>query len=192
MEQCLKFKRMYESATRHHITSTRGQMDGVIFDCELDSLKDMDHIMSVGTYVINQPTKDGKFVMPYDYRWGTGSLYFRPQDHIPIWYKDKGIFQEPVGIGSLSAAKRQKIRGSRLPVPDEWLVCHGLILPCNYLNVNMFEGLYKTPNCFRAFLSSGKAKDTPILERMAASRGVSLEGGCQSEAYGLKLTGRGI
>lgn len=172
---CLKFKHMYEGSTRHHIVSTRGGMDGVAFDCELDRLNDVDHIMSVGTYVINQPTKDGKFVMPYDYRWGTGSMYFRPQDHFPIWLKSGKDILEPVHIGSLSAYEQQKIRGSRLPVPDDWLVCQGIILPDNYLNVRMFEIIYKTPNCYRAFLSSGKSKDTPILERMAASRGVSLE-----------------
>lgn len=172
---CMRFKSLYENATRHHIASTRGGMDGVVFECELDRLKDIDHIMSVGTYVITQPTKDGKWVMPYDYRWGTGSMYFRMDGHVPIWLVSEGEIKEPVPIISLSYEERQKIRGSRMHVPDGWLVCDGLILPDNYVNVKMFEDIYKTPNCFRTFLTRGKAKDAPIIERMAASRGVSLE-----------------
>lgn len=174
-DKCLKFKCLYQTATMHHIANTRGGVDGVIFDCEIDRLKDIDHIMSVGTYVITQPTKDGKRVMPYDYRWGTGSMYFRPQNHIPIWLESEAGIRKPVPIGSLSFTERQKIRGSRMPVPDDWLVSDGIILPDNYVNVKLFESLYKTHNCFRTFLTRGKAKDTPILERMAASRGVSLE-----------------
>ena len=174
-DKCMKFKSLYKNATMHHIADTRGGLDGVFFDCEIDRLEDIDHIMSVGTYVITQPTKDGKRVMPYDYRWGTGSMYFRPQNHVPIWLESGTEIKKAVPISSLSFSVRQKIRGSRMQIPDEWLVSDGIILPDNYVYVGMFESLYKTHNCFRTFLTRGKAKDTPILERMAASKGVRLD-----------------
>ena len=62
-----------------------------------------------------------------------------------------------------------------MTVPDDWLICDGILLPDNYVNVRMFEAIYKTHNCYRTFLTRGKSKDAPVQERMAMSRGVSME-----------------
>lgn len=170
---CLKFKKMYESITLHHIISTRGSMDGVCFDCELERIDDQDHLKSLAAYTITQATKDGKSVMPYDYLWGTGSMYFRNRNTIPIWTIDTdGLVHTPTEISTLNVRERQALLGSKKTVPSHWLISNGFLLPSNYVDVAMFENIYGTHNCFRAFLSSGKAKDQELLTKMANARGI--------------------
>jgi len=55
------------------------------------------------------------------------------------------------------------------------LVCNGLILPTNYVDVARFESIYGTHNRFRVFLSSPRKREEMILMRMAEQRGVSME-----------------
>lgn len=170
------FKRLFESSVKQHILSTRKTLDGVMFSLQIDKITDIDHLRNTGTYVVAQPTKDHKAVMPYDYRWGTGCLYFRSEPYTPVWlFDDNGCLTEPVPVGSLPYAAQEDIRCSRKPVPDDWLVCNGLILPANYVDVQMYESIYQTHNCFRVFLCSGKNKETEIMDRMASSSGVMLE-----------------
>ena len=75
-----------------------------------------------------------------------------------------------------NAGERNNILHSRiLSVPDDWLVCNGLILPDNYVDVGRFESIYGTCNRFRVYLSSTKSREEAMLARMAEYRGVMLE-----------------
>lgn len=175
-DRCLRFKNLYESISTRSIIQNRGSADGVVLKCELLEIEDNSHLMNVGTYTIVQATKDGKAVMPYDYRYGTGALYFRSRYSILPWLiDDNGNVCEPVPFRSLNRREQLKICASKYMIPDDWLICNGFILPTNYIDIKGFEDIYKTHNCFRAFLSSGKAKDEPLLQRMAMQRGVVVE-----------------
>jgi len=175
-EDCDQFRILYTNSSYQHILSSRKTKDNTVLSFNMDEITDEDHLRNVGTYVIAQPTKDGKAVMPFDYCWGTGSMYFRCECYTPIWYFDQdGNIQKPVEIGLLKRHEQKAIRCSRNEVPAEWLVCNGLILPSNYVDVKKYESIYRTHNCYRAFLSSGKTKDESIRERMARSSGVVLE-----------------
>lgn len=175
-KECERFRTMFSNSTYQHILSSRKTKDNTVLSFNMDEITDVDHLMNVGTYVISQPTKDGKHVMPYDYVWGTGAMYFRSERYTPVWcFDDSGNIQKPIPIGFLTRHEQKAVRCSRKEVPAEWLVCNGLILPSNYVDVKMYESIYRTHNCFRAFLSSGKAKDETIRERMARSSGVTIE-----------------
>jgi len=174
-EQCFRFKTLFEDISLRHIYRTRGSLDGVILECELDTVDNSDYLINVGVYVIFQPTKDGKPVMHYDYRWGTGSMYFRNPHHIPIWlYDDNGILHSPKRICELSYREKSELCGHH-KLPDEWLVCNGLILPNNYVNVTMFEKIYRTHNCFRTFSGAGKKQYSTVNDRMAEIRGMLMD-----------------
>ena len=60
-------------------------------------------------------------------------------------------------------------------MPDDWIVCNGIILPTNYVDINRFERIFKTHNCFRAFLCSGKNNDAMVLNAMAEARGLAMD-----------------
>lgn len=173
---CAHYKTLYEESWVHHIGRVRGTRKGADLNLEILPVDSPDYLMSVGTYTITQPTKDGKQVLPYDYRWGTGSMYFRAPGHIPIWCMNaRGEKIPPILSGDLSRHARKELLCSHHPVPDSWKICDGILLPGNYVDVSAFEQIYRTANCFRVFLASNRNRDLAIKERIVAARGVALE-----------------
>jgi len=175
-ENCLCYSNLYADLSMRSIIRNRGSKDGVILHCELEEVTDEQYLMNVATYTIVQATKDGKAVMPYDYLYGTGSLYFRSSHAVLPWMVDNmGQYCEPKRYGDLMTIEQRKICATRIALPPDWLVCNGFVLPTNYVDVKRFESIYKTHNCFRAFLSSGKNKDLEIMTRMSNVRGLNIE-----------------
>ena len=175
--ECYLFKHHFEDTSIRHIISSRGTKDGVCLELTLDLIDTEDYLMNVAAYVVIQPTKDGKRVMQYDYLWSSASMYFRPANHIPIWMVgNNGEIKGTTSFMDLNKKMKQKIAGSRSDIiPACWQVCDGLILPSNYVDVNKYESIFKTHNCFRVFCSSGKNKNEATVKRMAQVRGVNLE-----------------
>lgn len=75
--QVYAFKSQFERSSIRHISVTRGSRDGVVLDCSVDLITDEEHLISVAAYVIIQPTKDGKPVQYYDYKWGERAVVFQ-------------------------------------------------------------------------------------------------------------------
>jgi len=172
-QDCMHFKWMYESSFLHHAIRTRPAPINLKLDLDLLKIKDGNHLMNVGTYIVIQASKDGKQIMPYDDRRGTGSLYFRPNGHIPIWcFAADGSYRPPVRADQIGARERRAVCCSHMNIPDHWLISNGIILPENYVDIKLFESIYRTANCFRTFLGSGRAKQQEIKEKLAAARGV--------------------
>ena len=176
--ECSRYTVLYESLYTHYAAATRNGGADLVLRCELYPIgDDMDYLRNVAVYTIIQPTKDGKSVMPYDYLWGTGSLYFRNGFYTPVWYFDKeGTIRQPVSFISLGAREKRALLHTRnYTIPDDWLVCNGFILPENYVNIERFESIYITFNRFRVFLSSPKSREEVMLAKMAEERGVMME-----------------
>ncbi len=175
---CSRYTVLYESLYTHYAAATRNGGADLVLSCELYPIgDDMDYLRNVAVYTIIQPTKDGKSVMPYDYLWGTGSLYFRNGFYTPVWYFDKeGTIRQPSPFVSLGAREKRALLHTRnYMIPDDWLVCNGFILPENYVNIERFESIYITFNRFRVFLSSPKSREEVMLAKMAEERGVMME-----------------
>jgi len=175
-EFCFKFKNLYEDMSIRSIIANRGSKDGVILNCGLLEIEDEQYLLNTGTYTIVQATKDGKAVMPYDYLYGTGALYFRNKNVILPWMIDaEGHETNPVRIGNLPIREQRRLSGSRICLPPDWLTCNGFVLPTNYIDIKRFEAIYRTHNCFRVFMASNKTRDEEIKRRMASVRGVVIE-----------------
>lgn len=175
-EECAGFKRLYESLTSRSIIHRRGSLDGVQLHLEHEVVENESYLMNVAVYTVFQPTKDGKAVMPFDYPYGSGPLYFRAPGAVMPWRIDKeGRVHNPIRFGSLTYREQRALCRSRQNVPDDWLVCNGFILPSNYIDVGRFERIYKTHNCYRVFLGRSKKQDEEIMMRMAERSGVCLE-----------------
>ena len=175
-DECEQFKNLFVRKSQCSIVSGRGSLDGVKLDCELYEVDDENYLRNVASYVVVQATKDGKAVMPYDYIYGTGSLYFRSEHCVLPWMvsKDGGVM-EPVRFDAVSSRDKRKLCGSRENIPDHWLVCNGFILPTNFVDVKRFESIFKTHNCFRVFMSSGRDKYMAVQDMMASVRGIMIE-----------------
>lgn len=175
-DDCTDFARMYETSVLHHIVETRGSSDGVNFKCDLYPVTNDDYLKNVAIYTIIQPTKDGKNILPFDYPWGTGSVYFRQPWMNTVWqmYPD-GQTTTPIHVSSIPKKKLQAMLFSKRQIPDNWLICKGFLLPTNYLATDLFEGIFGTPNCYRVFLGNSSRKNESVLNRMAKVHGITLE-----------------
>ena len=175
-QDCVKFKNAYFTSTLRYIAANRGSLYDVILNYELYPVKSEDYLKNVAVYTIFQATKDGKKIMPFDYIWGSGPLYFRPENVLPIWYVDaNGCVQNPMPISNLTARQKESMLHSRKKVPDNWLVCNGFLLPENYVDVELFESIYQTHNCYRVFLANSKKKDDTVVAKMSKVRGMMIE-----------------
>lgn len=175
-EQCQNFKNHYESLSKKCIVGRRGSLDGVNFHCELYIIEDDEYLMNAASYTIIQATKDGKAVMPYDYRYGTGAVYFRNGYAVLPWMVgDDGNVSKPVRFGDLSDKEQRALLGSHKKIPYDWLVCNGFVLPTEFVDIKGFESIFRTHNCFRAFLASPKSRDAQILMKMAEVRGLNYD-----------------
>lgn len=175
-QDCVKFKNAYFTSTLRYIAANRGSLYDVILNYELYPVKSEDYLKNVAVYTIFQATKDGKKIMPFDYIWGSGPLYFRPENVLPIWYVDaNGCVQNPMPINNLTARQKESMLHSRKKVPDNWLVCNGFLLPENYVDVELFESIYQTHNCYRVFLANSKKKDDTVVAKMSKVRGMMIE-----------------
>lgn len=175
---CVEFKLLFETTYRHFAASTRPGGAGFLLDIESYGIgEDERYLRNVAAYVVSQPTKDGKDIMPYDYRWGSGSMYFRRNFHIPVWlFDEEGNVCRQFQFGSLTVARKLEITHSRTySLPDGWLLAGDLVLPSNYVDISLFESIFQTPNCYRVFLSGSRKQDEEILGREASIRGVMLE-----------------
>ena len=173
---CRRFKDYYEDISSRCIARRRGSLDGVLLHCELYEVTDLSYLRNVAMYTVIQATKDGKAVMPYDYLYGSGALYFRSGRYVLPWNIDEsGNVLEPVMFKNLSFREKRSVCGSTFQIPDEWLVSNGYILPTNYVDVGRFEDIYRTHNCYRVFMASGKDKYKDVLDKMASVRGLMIE-----------------
>ena len=177
-EQCTEFMLLFENMYRHYAAATRVGNTELFLHCELYPIgDDEDYLRNVAVYTVIQPTKDGKPVMYYDYRWGTGSMYFRNRFYTPVWLFDEdGVIHQPERFGDQdSLAKRSLLHSRKLTIPDEWRVCNGFILPDNYIDIPRFESIYHTHNRYRVWTSSPKKREEEMNLRMAEYRGVTFE-----------------
>lgn len=176
---CLKFMEMYERLYRYYAATNREKgKEKLKIHCELYPVgNDESYLLNVAAYTIIQATKDGKSVMPYDYKWGTGSMYFRCGNYTPPWYFDSnGIILPKTPFNEAGTVEKRKILHTRTySIPGTWLICNGLILPENYIDIRLFEDIYQTFNRFRVFLSSPKQREEEMLSKMASYRGVSVD-----------------
>ena len=176
LEGCLAYKKSYELRSKRSIVQKRGSLDGVNLHCELYEIENESYLRNVAAYTIVQATKGGKAVMPYDYLYGTGALYFRTSHTILPWLiGNDGSVCTPGPFGALSVREKKALSLFKTDIPDNWMICNGFILPTNYIDILGYEKIFRTHNCFRAFLCSGRNKDDEIMEKMSSIRGVLVE-----------------
>lgn len=106
-------------------------------------------------YVIKNPVAAGLPWQVQDYPWSSGPLYFRgkPSWAFPGWSEKKSILK------GMSAQNREDVFHTKEPLPDSLEVLDDLILPSNYIPVELVERLFRSYRAFHFFLSRTKEED---------------------------------
>lgn len=173
--RCARFCYRYQKQTRRDISDSHTGNVGMTFELSMVEIDSSEYLHNVGIYVISQSTKDGKKIMPYDYKWSSAALYFRGDQKDYLWTHDKNGIELPViEMSQIAVRNRKKLFCTHSSLPGNWRVCDGLILPSSFVDIGGFEAIYRTHNAFRVFSGSSRDKDNVILRAMAEIRGVTL------------------
>ena len=173
-KECNTFRTLYSRRTRWRSSGPGNNRSKAGIDFFLIKVQGDNYLKNVASYTIIQPTKDRKGIMFYDYPWGTGPMYFRSDRYIPPWLLDnEGNKIAATMFGSLST-KRQRMVSRTVKLPENWLIAGGLILPENYVDVKMYEGIFSTHNTFLTFTSLGKTAFNEVRKNIALKVGLTV------------------
>lgn len=137
LEQCVEFKTIFELTYIKYLAISRKSSSGILEDWQIIKVDDEAYLKNVGTYIVNQPTKDGKRVLPFDYRWSSGPLYFRSELVIPIWCVKEGKQLIPKQLKSYGIKERNSILHSKRTVPENFPVVVRETIPYVYPSRNI-------------------------------------------------------
>lgn len=107
------------------------------------SVSDENYLKTLIAYVIKNPTK-ARIEMFYTYPWGTGRLYFNGMQRLKPSFRQTGV-----------RYIKEQCR-THIAIPSDWIVSEGMILPENYVAIDLVERLFKTPRSYMFFLSLNK------------------------------------
>lgn len=112
-------------------------------------------------YVYRNAISAGFPMMPWEYEWGPGDIYF--VDHNRLACLGKRISEYPV-------LTRRTMFHTGAALPKEWR-CNGegMLLPHSYVDWNAVESLFRSPKAFLAFLSQKKDVEAAIDRECASN-----------------------
>ena len=119
-------------------------------------------------YVIKNPPVAGLPWQAHDYPWSSGSLYFRSFQSwtAPGWHSRKGT------LAGMSTMRKEQLFHTRESLPDSLEVIDGLILPTNYIPVDLVERIFRSHRSYMFFL--GRTKEEDVESRGGAISRLSL------------------
>lgn len=125
-------------------------------------------------YIQMNPVAANICVSPFDYPWGTGRTFFRPNlkhddvgPSVDLRYHNGdgisfggGVTERGRPLKAVSDREQARILHSRIKLPQNWVVCdEGYILPDSYVRKDIVEEAFRTPKRMSYFLhNSSKAK----------------------------------
>ena len=162
-EQCTSFINEFKRLTGQYNQRKYGDRNSLdSLPIQIIPLTTEDYVRTLLCYIIKNPTK-ARVEMFYDYRWGTGNLYFRTE-------RQK---REYITAGSLGVNQCRRIFKTRTRIPDNWRIVDEVITPENYVPVEDVQQLFKTTRSFMYFLSLNK--DDEIEQGMGEWHEISLK-----------------
>ena len=150
-----------------------------------DLLQDDVEVMDKIIYVFRNPMDAGYPLLPENYPWGVGRLFFQIDSSVAIRR-----------VGDMTIDERRALFHTRAPIPDEWEVdANGMLLPGCYIDVETVLRMFGSPRRFIAFLYVRKkdlAKQDEQCARAFLEKRGDTELHAEAEAESQRLFGRRI
>lgn len=148
MPQCKDFINRYKHLTGKLISAKWGMKEYVRgLKSQIIPIDNLENLLDTIGYIDRNPVVAGFDRLPSEYQWGSARLMFTD------------ACKEMDGnvaclLGNLPLRKKWKLLGTRIPLPDNWMVDDsGMILPQCFMDISKVESLFKTPNRYMYFLS---------------------------------------
>lgn len=137
-EGCRKFINLFKRKVNSRIAG---------FDAETAIIRidSNDYMKKVIAYVLRNPMAAQINITPWNYRWSSIGAYFS---------RIKEYTYGDIEASRMSVRQKRALLNTRLVLPDEFrLSPDGMIYPCNYVDYEFVERLYRTPAEFIYHLS---------------------------------------
>lgn len=165
-EECWRFgceyKRMCAMLMRRS-QDIRNGMNNV--EVQIKQIEDKKYLENAVAYVLRNPLMAGFRLMPDQYPWGSGDMYFR-SSRIP-----KGRRADSFRVRELEKTTRSNYR-----IPGNFVIdSNGMISPLCYINYKSVEALFGNPARLLGILSAKKEAEFEVFLGIADSYNPDIE-----------------
>jgi len=157
-QECWKFGNEYKRMCGMMMKRTQ-ESDAGMKDVELQvkEITDMSYLEYAIAYVLRNPVVAGFRIMPHQYEWSSGDMYFRSS------YIASGRRADSFSIKELS-----RLLNSNIKIPGHYIIDEsGIISPLNYIDYKAVEDIFKHPSRLLGLLSAKKETEFEIFMGVA-------------------------
>lgn len=153
-QECWKFGNEYKRMCAMMMKRTQ-ECEAGMKDVELQvkEISDINYLENAIAYVLRNPIVAGFRLMPHQYEWCSGDMYFRNS------YIASGRRADSFSIKELS-----QMLNSNNKIPEHYVIDKsGIISPLNYIDYKAVEDIYKHPSRLLGLLSARKEAEFEIF-----------------------------
>ena len=157
-QECWKFGNEYKRMCAMMMKRTQ-ESDAGMKDVELQvkEITDINYLENAIAYVLRNPIVAGFRLMPHQYEWCSGDMYFRRS------YIASGRRADSFSIKELSRQLNSNIK-----IPEHYVIDEsGMISPLNYIDYKAVEDIFKHPSRLLGLLSAKKETEFEIFMGVA-------------------------
>jgi hypothetical protein len=157
-QECWKFGNEYKRMCGMMMKRTQ-ESDAGMKDVELQvkEITNMSYLEYAIAYVLRNPVVAGFRIMPHQYEWSSGDMYFRSS------YIASGRRADSFSIKELS-----RLLNSNIKIPGHYIIDEsGIISPLNYIDYKEVEDIFKHPSRLLGLLSAKKETEFEIFMGVA-------------------------
>ena len=119
------------------------------------AITDDGYLKTAICYVVKNPVAAGLPYLVQDYPWSSGPLYFRSGQ---TW-ATPGWLERNNTLAGIPIQRREDCFHTKEPLPDSLTVLDGLILPSNYVPVDLVERIFRSHRAYNYFLFRTREED---------------------------------
>ena len=157
-QECWKFGNEYKRMCGMMMKRTQ-ESDAGMKDVELQvkEITNMSYLEYAIAYVLRNPVVAGFRIMPHQYEWSSGDMYFRSS------YIASGRRADSFSIKEVS-----RLLNSNIKIPGHYIIDEsGIISPLNYIDYKAVEDIFKHPSRLLGLLSAKKETEFEIYMGVA-------------------------
>ena len=154
-EECLKFGREYKRLCAMLMKRTQN-IDNAMKNVEImaKEINDRSYLEYAIVYVLRNPIVAGFKIMPHQYPWSSGNMYFR-NSYIPAGKEAKDFNVKEL---------QHQILCSKTRIPENYIIDEeGMVSPLCYIDYRTVEELFGHPSRLMGLLSAKKESEFELF-----------------------------
>ena len=154
LEECWKFGNEYKRMCAMMMKRMQGCEAGMKnVELQIKEIADSGYLENAIAYVLRNPVAAGFRLMPHQYEWSSGDMYFRNS------YIASGKRADSFNIKELT-----RLLNSNTKIPEHYIIDDsGIISPLNYIDHKTVEDIYRHPSRLLGALSAKKEAEFEIF-----------------------------